>query len=97
MPAEALEQGHDVAAYQRFAAGQAQLAYPQIDECRADAVQLFKAQDLGLGQKGHVFRHAIDAAEVAPVCDRYPEIADGPSVRVAHFKASSALAMSVGP
>ncbi len=68
---------HDAAPHQRFAAGQPQLAHPFGDEGRAEPVKLFERENVGLGQEGHVFRHAIDAAEIAAVRDRHAQVSDG--------------------
>ena len=84
MAPEGAEQGHDVAAHQRFAAGQAQFAHPMADKGAAHPIELFERQQLGFRQKIHLFRHAIDTAEVAAVGDRYAQIADGASKRVDH-------------
>ena len=45
------EQRHDPAAHQRLAAGEAKLAHAARDEGRAEPVQLFQRQQLGLRQK----------------------------------------------
>ena len=74
MPAQAADQAHDIAADQRLAAGQAQLAHPHIDEGTAQPVQLLQRQHVLLRQEGHVLRHAIDAAQIAAVSDGNPEI-----------------------
>src|ERR1700682_6340474 len=84
MTTERAEQGHYIAAHQRFAAGQAQLSDAEPNKRAAHAVELFERQQLGFRQKRHLFRHAIDTAEVAPVGDRYAQICDGPSKRVVH-------------
>ena len=81
---EVADQAHDVAPDQGLAAGQAQLAHALAHEGAAQAVQLLEAQDLGLGQEGHVFRHAVDTAEVAAVSDRNPEIGDRPAEGIDH-------------
>src|SRR5260370_31662759 len=88
MPAEGAEQGHDVAAHQRLAAGQPQLLDPEPDEGAAHAVQLFQRQELGFGQKIHFFRHAVNTAEIAAIGNRYAQIGDGASERVDHGKLS---------
>ena len=79
-PRQALDQLFDVLAQQRLAAGDAQLVHAVRDEQRGDAFDLFETEQLGAGQirvvlVEHAFRHAIDAAEIAPVGDRYPQIA----------------------
>ena len=84
VPAERAEQGHDVAPHQRLAAGQAQLPDAEPDEGAAHPVELLEGQQLRLRQKVHLFRHAIDAAEVAAVGHRYAQIGDGASKRIDH-------------
>ena len=83
--AQALEQGHHIAPDQGLAAGDAYLAGPQADEGRADAVQLLKRQHFPLRQERHVLGHAVDAAKVAAVGDRYAEIGDGAAERIDHW------------
>ena len=73
---------HDAAPDQRLAAGQAQLAHALGDEGGAQAVEFLQRQHVGLGQERHVFRHAVDAAEVAAVGDRHPQIGDGARKRI---------------
>ena len=90
MPPKGAEQSHDVAAHQGLATGQAQFFHPEPDKRAAHPVELFEGQQLLLGQEGHLFRHAIDAAEIAPVGDRYAQIGDGASERVDHEKLSLA-------
>ncbi len=84
MTAERAEQGHDVAPHKRLTAGQAELLDAEPDEGAAHAVEFFEGQELGFRQKIHLFRHAIDAAEVAAVGDRYAQVGDGSSKRVDH-------------
>ena len=60
----------------RPAQARAQLLHAQPHEGRCDAVQLFEGEHLRLRQEGHVFGHAVDAAEIAAVCHRYPKVAD---------------------
>ena len=78
MARKGAHQAHHVLAHQRLAAGQPELAHPHPHEGAAQPVQLLQGQDLRLGQEGHVFRHAIDAAEVAAVRHRDPKVGDGP-------------------
>jgi hypothetical protein len=78
------EQLHDVLAHQRLAAGEADLANALLDENGAQPVKLLKRQQILLGQEGHVFRHAVGAAEIAAVGDRNPQIAHGSPERVDH-------------
>src|SRR5437870_2972379 len=84
MPAEGAKQGHDVAADQRLTAGQPQFPDAEPNEGAAYAVELFEGQKLGFRQKRHLFRHAIDTAEVAAIGDRYAQIGDASSKRVDH-------------
>src|SRR5207245_9163153 len=84
MAAERAEQGHDVAPHQRLTAGQAELLDAEPDEGATHAVELFEGQELRFRQKNHLFRHAIDAAEVATVGDRNSQVGDGSSKRVDH-------------
>ena len=86
MAAQLLDQPHHVAPDQGLAAGQPQLAHAELDEGRAQAVQLLQRQQLGLGQERHVLGHAVDAAEVAAVGHRHPHVADGPAERVDHHR-----------
>ena len=84
MTRERGEQRHDTAADQRLAAGEAQLAHALDDEGGAEPIQFFQGEEIGLGQEGHVFRHAIDAAEIAAVGHRDAQIGDGAPERVDH-------------
>ena len=56
------------------------------DEGAAQPVELLERQDLGLGQEGHVLRHAIDAAEVAAVRHRDAQIGDMPAEGIDHLR-----------
>src|SRR5690606_20557080 len=67
---------------QRLAPGHPQLRDTQPDKAGTKPVQLLKRQKLCLGQKGHMFRHAIGAAEIAAICHRDPQIADRARERV---------------
>ena len=82
MPRQRGEQRHDAAAHQRFAAGQPELAHALGHERAAQPVELLERQEVGLRQKRHVLGHAIDAAEVAAVGHRHPQIGDGAGERV---------------
>ena len=82
MPRQRREQRHDVAPHQRLAAGQPQLAHALGDEGRAQPVEFLQRQQVGLRQERHVLGHAIDAAEIAAVGHRHPQIGDGPGERV---------------
>ena len=76
MPGEALEQPHDIAPDQRLATGKPQLACAAGDEGAAEPVQFLEREQVAFRQKAHIFRHAIDAAEVAAVGHRNPQIGD---------------------
>jgi hypothetical protein len=84
MRPELANQPHDVAADQRLAAGEPDLAHAKVDEGRGQPAQLLQRQELGLGQEGHLLGHAVDAAEVAAVGDRQPDVGDLPPERIAH-------------
>ena len=82
VPRHGAEEGHDALADKWFAACDPQLLHPGCDEGRAQPVKLFQRQEVGLGQEGHVFGHAIGAAEIAAVGDRNAQIADRAGERV---------------
>ena len=82
MPAERLEQAHDVAPDERLAAGDADFSHALFDEGGGQPVELFQRQQILLRQEMHVLRHAIDAAEVAAVGHRDAEIGDRPAERI---------------
>ena len=84
MPRQRAHQRHHVAPDQRLAAGQPELAHALGDEGRAQPVEFFQRQQIGLGQEGHVLGHAVEAAQVAAVGDRDAQIADGPAERIGH-------------
>ena len=72
---------------QRLAARNADLLRAQADEDARDPLHLLEGQQLGLGQElvplaEYLRRHAVGAAEVAPVGDRYADVAEGPAERV---------------
>ena len=76
VPRHGMKEGHDPLAHQRLAAGDPQLLHAHRDEGRAHAVELLQRQQLLLGQEGHVFGHAVDAAEIAAVGDGDAQIGD---------------------
>ncbi len=82
VPRQRAYEAHDVAAHQRLATGEPQLAHPARHEGRAQAVQLLQAENVLLGQEGHVLGHAIDAAEIAAVGHRDAQIGDRPAEAV---------------
>ena len=58
------------------------LRTPRSTKALHKPVELFEGQHLRLRQERHRFRHAVDAAEVATVGDRNPEIGDPAVERV---------------
>src|SRR3546814_1837343 len=84
MPAEAADQPQDVAADERLAAGQAQLPHAEPDEGAAQPVEFLEREHLGLRQEAHILRHAVHAAQIAPVRHRYAQVADLTAKRVEH-------------
>ena len=82
MSGERMEQPHNVFAHKRFAAGYPELAHALAHEGPAQSVQLFQAQQFLFRQKRHVFRHAIDAAEITAIGHRYAQIADMATERI---------------
>jgi hypothetical protein len=82
MPRERAEQGRDAAADQRFAASQAKLAHPAPDEGRAQPVEFLECQQIGFGQERHMFRHAIDTAEIAAIRHRDTQIGNLAAERI---------------
>ena len=83
MPAERLEQPHDVAAHERLAAGDAQLLHAALDKRRAETVELLQREQVAARQERHVLRHAVDTPEVAAVGDGHPQVGDVAAVAVA--------------
>jgi len=83
--AEFTHQEHDVLAHQRLAAGEPQLAHALGDEGGTEPVQFFERQQILLRQEGHVFRHAIGAAEIAAIGDRHAQIGNRPTEGVDHW------------
>ena len=80
------KEGHDPASNQRLSAGEAQLFHSARNESTTEAVELLEAQQVGLGQEGHVFRHAINAAEIASVGYRDTQICNCAPERVYQAK-----------
>ena len=82
-----LDQLFEIAAQQRLAAGQPDLAHAQVDEDPGDARDFLERQQLGVGQEcvvaaEHLLRHAIDAAEIAAIGDRDAQVAHAAAARV---------------
>ena len=76
MPGHGPEKRHDIPPHQRLSAGDAQFFDAHPDESRTHPVKLFQRQKLFLRQEGHVFRHAVDTAEIAAIRHRNAQIAD---------------------
>ena len=68
------DQSHDVSAGEGLAAGEAEAPHAFAYEGDAQALEFLKAQDFLFRQEGHVFGHAVRAAEVAPVGYRDAEV-----------------------
>ena len=83
-----MEQPHDVLAHQRLAAREPELPHALGDEGGAQAVQLLQREQVGPRQERHVLGHAIDAAEIAAVRDRYPQIGYVPAEGIHHGAAA---------
>ena len=86
-PREHPNEGLDVAANQWLASRDADLLDAEAGEGAGDALDLLEGEELGAGEERVVaaedlLGHAIDAAEVAAVGDRDPEIPHRPSQRV---------------
>ena len=79
MPPEVFNQRHDALAHQRLAAREAELLHALVDKGAAHPVELFQREQVALGQKRHVLRHAIDTAEIAAIRHRHAQIADMPA------------------
>src|SRR5262249_18373669 len=79
MTRERLEERHDPAPHQRFAACEPELPDAARDEGAAQPIELFEGEQVGLGQKRHVLRHAVDAAKIATIGDRNAQIGDRPA------------------
>ena len=91
MPRQRLDQPHDVPPYQWLAAGEPELPHSAADEGGGDPVDLLEGQDLPVWQKGHVFRHTVNAAEIATVGHRDPEIGDLAAERIDQLRDRSGL------
>ena len=76
-PGQGAEQVHHPLAHQGLATGDPDLADPKVDEGAREPLEFLEGQDLRLGQKGHMLGHAVDAAKVAAVRHRHPQIGDG--------------------
>ena len=84
---EQLDQPLEVAAHERLAAGDAELLDAERHERLRDPRDLLEAEQLlaveeAVGAAEDLLRHAVDAAEVAAVGDRDPQVVQRPSQRV---------------
>ena len=77
-----LDQIHHAAPHQRLAAGQPDLLHPEADEDRAQPIQFLEPQHFGVRQERHLLRHAIDAAEIAAIGHRQPDVGDRAAERI---------------
>ncbi len=72
-----LNEMHEVSAHQRFAAGETHFLNAYLGRCLKDPQDLFIGQDIAMIQKRKVFhRHTVDAAKIASVCHRDPQVGD---------------------
>ncbi len=82
-PGEQRDERLEVAAEERLAARDADLLDAEPGEDACEALDLLEGQQVGAGEEGVVaaedlLRHAVDAAEVAAVGDRDPEVPHRP-------------------
>src|SRR4029078_992970 len=100
MPRHRLDQPDNIPRAQRLSSGEAHFPHALGDEGACQPVEFLKRQQFALLEELHLFRHAIDAAEIATVRDGYPQIGDPPaepvdhgclSIRVGHSVSSSAI------
>ena len=78
------DQELEVAPEKRLAARDAELLHAEVDEHARDALDLLERQELATRQEAvlvaeDLLRHAVDAAEVAAVRDRDPQVANRPA------------------
>src|ERR1700680_4046828 len=72
---QAPDQHRQVAAQQRFAAGDPQLADTQRNGDPHEALDLFEIEDLAALDELHAgFRHAVEAPDIAAVGDTDPQV-----------------------
>jgi hypothetical protein len=64
-------------------------------EDRAETIQLFEREEVGFWQEGHVFGHAVHAAEIAPVGDGYAEVGDCASERIDQFPTGQTVSETI--
>jgi hypothetical protein len=76
------DQVRQVPARGGLAAGEAEVRDPERHGHPDDPADLLEGQDLRLGHPLGLRRHAVDAAEVAPVGDREAQVRDGAAVAV---------------
>ena len=77
------DQGREIPAHERLAAGQAHIGDSERDEQPDEALDLLEAQDLLPVEPGQALRrHAVLAAEVAAIRDGHAQVADHAPVAV---------------
>lgn len=64
----------DVLPHERFAAGEPDLVHTEASRDADELRDFFKGEQLGTVEEGHVFRHAVRAAEVTPVGHRHAQV-----------------------
>ena len=69
-------QTEDPPAYQRLTPGETDLVHSQPGESPGHQLELFQREDPAAGQKMHLLRHAVEAAQVAAVGHRHPQVAN---------------------
>ena len=83
MPGKAGDEIDEASAQQRFPAGQADLAHPELAEGVDGALDLVEGEDVLLRQPGVVLlRHAVGAAQVAAIDDGEAETFEGPAEEI---------------
>src|SRR5262249_29955989 len=83
VPRERVDERHEAAPHQRFAAGEPQLRDALGDEGAAQPVEFLEREQVALGQERHVLGHAVDAAEIAAVRDGDEKMGDAAPERAA--------------
>ena len=76
------DQPRQVAADQRLAPGQPDLVDPQRHHDPHEPLDLLEAQELAPRQELRILRHAVDAADVAPIRHADPQVVVHPAKRV---------------
>ncbi len=74
--ADLLHQFQNVLAHEGFTAGEADFFGTQSHEVAGNPRDLFQCENLLARQKGHVLRHAVNAAEITAIGNGQPHIVD---------------------